>query len=194
MMTKSAPGGAAVLLVDLQHDFLGAEGSRMPVDPDGAAKVLSTANAILDKHVLKRATPVLVLNQFPASARIANFFRNGAAVSGSPGAEIDTRVRHSGPIKVISKSRPSAFSNPELAVFLRDLGVAELYVMGVYAEGCVRATVLDALRRGYQVNVISEAVATNRVWTKRFALWAMRRAGATLLPTIDGADVSDSLD
>ena len=45
--------------MDLQHDFLGAEGSRMPVQPEGVAAVIGTANAILGKEVLTQALPIL---------------------------------------------------------------------------------------------------------------------------------------
>ncbi len=181
---------AAVLLMDLQRDFLDTDDARMPVDASGAASVLRNANAVLAKRALETSIPVLVVNQFPASARIANFFRKGAAISGTPGAELDPRVRNSAQVKVIPKSRPSAFTNPELDSYRKAQGVKELYVMGVFAEGCVRATVLEALRRGYKVNVIADAVATDKPWKKRFALWAMKRAGATLLPTVCVADAS----
>ena len=67
-MTRSA-----VLLMDLQHDFLGAEGSRMPVDAEGAAEIIDTANAILKKEVLAQAIPILIVNRFPAKERIAKF-------------------------------------------------------------------------------------------------------------------------
>ena len=82
---------------------------------------------------------------------------------------------------MISKSSPSAFSNPELHRYLQAHGVNELYIVGVFAEGCVRATVSDARRRGYKVNVIADAVASSGPWKKRFGLWAMRRAGANVL-------------
>ena len=127
---------------------------------------------------------MLIVNQFPASARIANFFRRGAAVAGTPGSELDPRLCNSSQVKVISKSSPSAFTNPELESYLQARGVTEIYVMGVFAEGCVRATVLEARRRGYKVKVVTDAIATNATWKKQFALWAMKRCGATLLPTV----------
>jgi nicotinamidase-related amidase len=170
--------------MDLQHDFLGANGSRMPVDTKGAAAVLGAANAILAKEVLASAIPVLVVNQFPASARIGNSFRNGAAVEGSAGAQLDGRLHNSAGIKVITKSCPSAFTNPELDAFLRAQGVREIYVLGVFAAGCVCATVRDAAQHGYKVNVIADVVASNARWKKKFALWVMKRAGATLLPSV----------
>ena len=33
--------------------------------------------------------PILVTNQFPASARVANLFRHGAAIGGTADAELD---------------------------------------------------------------------------------------------------------
>ncbi|HYC42111.1 MAG TPA: cysteine hydrolase [Noviherbaspirillum sp.] len=174
----------AVLLMDLQHDFLGAEGSCMPVEPDSIAPVIDTANAILQKEILKDALPVLVVNQFPESDRIGNFFRRGAAVAGTRGAGLDSRVRCDASVKVIAKASASAFTNPELDRYLRAENITDLYVMGVFAEGCVRGTVLDARRHGYAVHVLADAVASNASWKKRFGLWAMKRAGADILPSL----------
>ena len=185
-----AVGCVAVLLLDLQRDFLGGAEARLPVDAPGAAAVLRTANAILAKRVLPAALPVLIVTQFPASARLANLFRKGAAIVGTPGADLDPRVTPTGHIPVMTKARSSAFTNPELERYLHAHGVTELYVLGVFAEGCVRATVRDARRRGYPVTVIVDAVATNAHWKRRFALWAMRRAGATLVPTVGVADAT----
>ena len=156
----------------------------MPVDERGAKAALRVANAVLSKRVLAGALPILVTNQFPASARIGNFFRHGAAISATAGAALDPRLERSGSEVVITKARPSAFSNPELQRCLDSHGVKKIYVLGVFAEGCVRATVVEAVELGYSVTVIADAVATNAAWKKRFALWAMARAGADILPNV----------
>jgi nicotinamidase-related amidase len=182
---------SAVLLIDLQRDFLDSGGGRMPVDERGAEAVLQAANAVLSKKVLVGALPILVLNQFPPTARIGNFFRKGAAVAGSVGAELHPRLEPSGSVKLIAKSSPSAFSNPELQQYLRGQGVEALYVLGVFAEACVRSTVNEAIRLGYTVHVIADAVATNAAWKKRLALWAMKRAGANLVPSLSASGPSD---
>lgn len=65
---------------------------------------------------------------------------------------------------------------------MRAENITDLYVMGVFAEGCVRATVIDARHRGYAVHVLANAVASNASWKKRFGLWAMNRAGAVIVP------------
>jgi nicotinamidase-related amidase len=179
---------AAVLLMDLQRDFLDRRGGRMPVDGQGAQAVIRVANDVLSRRILADALPVLVKNQFPAAARVANFFRNGAAVCGTVGAELDLRLVRSGSEMVITKSSPSTFSNPELERYLCAHGVEELYVLGVFAEGCVRSTVVEAVKRGYTVHVVADAVASNAAWKKSFALWAMARAGAEILPSVVSLD------
>ncbi len=172
--------GSAVLLMDLQEDFLDETG-RMPVDRLGAQAVIDTANAILSGKALPGTSPVLVVNQFPASARVGNLLRHGAAIVGSDGSRLDRRLVNHETARVFAKRRASAFSNPELLAHLRMHGVKRLFVLGVFAEGCVRATVLDAVREGFMTCVISDAIATNAQWKKRLALWSMKRAGAILL-------------
>jgi nicotinamidase-related amidase len=174
----------AVLMLDLQRDFLDLKQGRMPVDEAGAQAVIRVANQVMSRRVLANALIVLVTNQFPATARVANFFRHGAALRGTVGAELDPRLGRTGSELVITKSSPSAFTNPELERTLQAHGVQDLYVMGVYAEGCVRSTALDAVKHGYTVHVIANAVATNARWKKAFALWSMARSGAEVLPSL----------
>lgn len=173
---------AATLLMDLQIDFLSAEGGRMPVFPADAARVIEAANAVLAGRSLSGSLPILVVNEFPASDRIANLFRHGAAVKGSPGAALDPRLQVPESVRVFAKRRPSAFTVPDLDPYLRANGVSTVYVLGVFAEGCVRATALDARQRGYEVAVPLAAIGTNAEFKRRFAAWAMRRSGIRLLP------------
>lgn len=156
----------------------------MPVDPADAERVIETARAVLEGKTLRNHLPVLVVNHFPSSARVANVFRRHAAIAGSKGAEIDPRIRPSPGTPMITKSRASAFSNPELQALLQAHRVRELVVFGVFAEGCVRATVADAIRLGYQVTVPIDAIGTSSWVKRRFALWALRRAGAHLVPSL----------
>lgn len=178
------PSGLAVLLMDLQVDFLDGEAGRMPVSAHDAARVIDRANAVLSGRCLGSALPVIVVNQFPVTDRISNFFRKGAAVSGSSGAAMDGRIARQPQTRVFAKSRASAFSNAELEPFLRENAVDSVCVMGVFAEGCVRATALDAKARGFSVVVAEDAVATNSSLKLAFALWALRRGGVSVVPTL----------
>ena len=154
-----------------------------------AERVIESANAVLDGVVLPSSLPVLIVNQFPRSAHIGNFLRHNAAIVGTAGAELDSRIRRRSDAIVFAKSAPSAFSNPDLGRFLRGHGIKSLFVFGVFAEGCVRATALDAKRQGYDVTVPMDAIGTNANWKRNFALWSMRRARVSIIPTLLGGFV-----
>eukprot|EP00887_Chlorella_sp_A99_P000591 scaffold17.g591.t1 len=86
-----------------------------------------------------------------------------------------------------------------LAEYLREGGTSLVYVCGVATEFCVQATVLDALREGFAVGVVVDAVAAANQqasglqatcsccwcvgggWAGREALLDMEHAGAALL-------------
>ena len=55
----------------------------------------------------------------------------------------------------------SAFeaTNIDLEGYLKDRGVDSLYLTGIAAEYCVKASALDAVRRGFAAYVIKDAVA-----------------------------------
>lgn len=178
---------AAVLLLDLQVDFLDTVHGRMPVSPEGALRVVAAANEVLEGRVLAGALPVLVVNQFSAATRVANYFRHGAAVAGSSGAELDPRIRAASGIRVFSKERSDAFTNLSLEPYLRAEGVEKLWILGVFAEGCIRATALSARQRGFEVEVPQAEIATNSSWKAAFALWALRRGGVTIIPSVRAA-------
>ena len=174
-----APAHSAVLLIDLQTDFLDPCG-RMPVERGGVDAALDAANAILSGQALRGAMPIAIVNEFPPSARIANFLRRNAAIAGSEGAKLDSRIARRENLAVFPKQRASAFSNGDLTAFLRMREIEKIYVLGVFAEGCVRATALAALRLGFEVFVLEDAIATNARWKKRLALQSMKRAGAVI--------------
>jgi len=180
---------SAVFLLDLQRDFLAATGARLPVSAKGVKAVLSIANEILNGNKLRGSLPIIIVNEFPRSAILRNVFRRHAAIAGSKGAELDPRLADSSHVNKFAKGSNSAFSNPELEKYLRSEGIAHLYVLGVMAEGCVRATVLDARKRAYRVTVIANAVASSSDWRVSVALWSMKRAGAEIV-YLDGSDRS----
>lgn len=174
----------AVLLLDLQVDFLNTQCGKMPVDPEGVVRVIEAANAILQGELLGGSLPVFVVNQFPPTATIANFFRHDAALAGSTGAALDPRIATMPSIRSFPKRQASAFTNPDLEPYLRSEGVGSIWVMGVFAEGCVRATALDARRRGFQVSVPAAEIATNAPWKASFAVWALKRGGVIVVPSL----------
>jgi nicotinamidase-related amidase len=171
----------AVLLMDLQVDFLDTHKGRMPVEKAGAARVIAAANSVLLSNAFPGVVVVAIVNAFPRSQRISNFFRHHAAVSGSAGAQLDQRVSLPPGTPIFSKACADAFSNASLHTYLQSCAVTRVCIIGVFAEGCVRATALAARKLGYDVCVPLDAIATNASWKLRFATHSMRSHGVSLV-------------
>ncbi len=174
----------AALLMDLQVDFLASTGARMPVGEPDASRVIALANQVLDGTLLPGCLPILVVNEFPRSDRIGNLFRHGAAIAGTPGSALDARIRSRPGVMIVPKRQPSAFTNPALDAALKAGAVTELWVLGVFAEACVRATAVDGMRRGYSVVVPIDGIGTNCKIKRNYAVWALRRASISVIPSL----------
>jgi len=167
----------ALLLLDLQRDFLETSG-RMPISAGDADMVIAAANRLV-RHAEKAGwQQIFIKNEFLKSDWIGNLFRRHAAIEGTFGAEIDPRVIIPTGSAVIAKSSPAAFTNPALAEALKSAGIRQIVILGVMAEGCVRATVKGARNRGFAVTVVADGVASRREFLKRFGLKSMQKAGA----------------
>lgn len=123
--------GKAFLVLDIQNDFT-SQNAKMPVDSAQAEIMIKNVNEILNQSSQMNTIVIYIGNEFEKGNFIANYFRNYAAIKGSPGAELDKRL------KVInnnyfSKDEPDAFSSEKLNEFLIANQVDELYICGVFA-------------------------------------------------------------
>jgi nicotinamidase/pyrazinamidase len=87
----------------------------------------------------------------------------------------------------------SAFeaTNLDLSYWLRKREVEKLYITGIATEYCVFSTAMDAMREGFQVFVVADAVAgvNQQEGDHERALHEMAAGGVTLVPA--GADILD---
>ena len=179
-MTGATDAGArALLLVDFQHDFLNPSG-RMPVARAHVMPMLDAVQAIIDDARRHHWTVIEIANAFRRRDLLGNHVRRRAAIAGSPGAAWDTRVSPRGATRV-HKWRANAFTNPELERCLERAGVADLLITGVYAKACVKQTAKAALRSGYTVEIVEDAVACSSDRSRARALRDLERAGARIV-------------
>jgi nicotinamidase-related amidase len=174
---RTDPAHSAVLLVDLQVDFLRAEG-RLPVAPGFVSPLLECAEAVVIEAREAGVRVVHIANAFPRWS-VGNLFRKFAAIQDSPGAALDDRVSRGDDEPVFTKARSDAFSNPQLESWIHQHGIERLLVLGVYADGCVRRTAEGALHRGIAVIVPRAGVASRSTVAVDRGLRAIRRAGGT---------------
>lgn len=182
-MSGTGEGGIALLAIDLQNDFLADKG-RMPVARNQVAGILSTANRLLVLAGVVGWTVAYVVNEFSPWDFPANLFRRHAAIRGRPGCGIDPRVAMvEGPR--FAKTKGDAFSNPDLTAFLNSQGIARVFLLGVFAEGCIWRTALGALRQGFAAVVVADAVASASDMRRSAALEKMGRRGIAIVSAED---------
>lgn len=108
-------------------------------------------------------------------------------VQGTSGAELSPKLDRAKVDLVVDKGQEptsqgySAFQDTGLGELLRERGVEHLYVGGLATDYCVKQSVLDARREGFDVTVVEDAVRGVEVepGDSAGAVDEMREAGAT---------------
>lgn len=153
----------ALLIVDVQRDFL--PGGKLGV-PDGDA-VVPVLNRYIDT-ARKAGVPVFASRDWHPPKHCSFKPQGGPwpehCVAGTVGAQFADGLRLPPDVVVIDKAireeadAYSAFSGTTLADQLRARGVKRLLVGGLATDYCVLNTVRDALREGFGVVLLEDAI------------------------------------
>ncbi len=173
--------GKALFVMDMQKDFT-EETGRLPVEMSQAEGALTNINDLIQSSGKQRMDVIYIRNEFPRRAFLANRFRNFAAVAGEEGSEFDDRLILSGG-PVFTKKHPDAFSNGMLKNYLKANGIGVIYITGVYTDQCVLRTALKAVKNGYRVICLEDAVAGKNEKRVTRAVRKMDRAGISIMTT-----------
>jgi nicotinamidase/pyrazinamidase len=151
------------LIVDVQRDFL--PGGKLGV-PDGDA-VVPVLNRYIDT-ARKTGVPVFASRDWHPEKHCSFKPQGGPwpehCVAGTAGARFADALRLPPDVVVIDKAireevdAYSAFSGTTLADQLRARGVKRLLVGGLATDYCVLNTVRDALREGFGVVLLEDAI------------------------------------
>ena len=152
----------ALLVIDVQNDF--CPGGTLAV-PQGD-EVVEPLNKLIDQF-LERGAPVYKTRDWhpPVTKHFAAYGGTWPVhcVRNTEGAEFHPALRDDARIKVISKGVDdidgySAFDHTDLATLLSQQHVEEVVVGGLATDYCVKNTVLDALKHGFKVKAIENAM------------------------------------
>jgi nicotinamidase-related amidase len=152
----------ALIVVDVQNDF--CPGGTLAV-PHGD-EVIAPLNKLIDEF-LERGAPVYKSRDWhPPTTK--HFEAYGGTwpvhcVQNTGGAEFHADLRDDPRINVISKGLGdtdcySAFDETHLADRLHEHNVEEVVVGGLATDYCVKNTVLDALKNGFKVKAVENAM------------------------------------
>ena len=80
------------------------------------------------------------------------------AIKGSRGASIVDELKPEGTDILVRKNAFSGFYNTELDKMLKKLSIRKIVITGIITNISVLCTAVDALMRGYEVDVVKDAV------------------------------------
>lgn len=180
---ESMQRGDALLIVDVQNDF--CPGGALPIE--AGDEVIPVLNGCIDA-ALDKDLPIYASRDWHP-ARHPSFAERGGpwpphCVQDTEGARYHPNLKlPASTVKVtkgvrFDQDQNSAFDQTGLAVQLRRDGVTRLWVGGLAEDVCVRASVLDALKEGFDVVLIENATRPVTADGGRRALREMRDAGA----------------
>ena len=173
-----------LLVVDVQNDF--CPGGALAVT--GGDEVVAPLNKLIAEF-LERGEPVFKSRDWhpPTTKHFAAYGGTWPVhcVQDTKGAEFHPGLIDDIHIRVISKGLGdedsySAFDGTDLALQLRRLGVEEVWVGGLATDYCVKQTVLDALKEGFRVKALENAMRAVEINSGdgERAIEEMRKAGA----------------
>jgi nicotinamidase/pyrazinamidase len=183
----SSSSKRALIVVDVQNDF--CPGGSLAVTRGD--EVVAPLNKLIEEF-LEHGEPVFKSRDWHPE-KTKHFAAYGGTwpvhcVQNTKGAEFHPDLIDDMHIRVISKGlgdedRYSAFDGTDLGLQLRRLGVEEVWVGGLATDYCVKNTVLDALKDGFRVKALEDAMRAVEVnpGDGERALAEMREAGAEVV-------------
>jgi nicotinamidase-related amidase len=174
------PAHTALLLIDMQRDFIDADGlfGKLGIDLSmyaefrprlGALLAGARRSGILVVHIQNTALPGR-MSDSPAQIHF-NLKMHEAArrdgpplrytVPGSPGHSVAAGFEPLADELVVRKYRSSGFWGTNLQLLLRSNGIETVVVGGCTTEGCVESTARDAMFNDYYVVIPEDCVASD---------------------------------
>lgn len=186
----------ALLVIDVQNDFADPHGSLYVT---GGNEILALINAEIASAQAAGALVVYTQDWHPPDT--PHFAKDGGiwpvhCVAGSWGSQLATGLVEAGPVVRKGTAGEDGYSGftarqpgtgirspTGLAAMLEDRGVNHVVVVGLATDYCVKDSVLDALRLGLAVTVLTGAVRAVDLapGDGARALSAMEEAGAAMV-------------
>lgn len=155
--------GDALIVVDVQNDFLPGGALAVP-DGDAVIPVLNLYTNLFEHEEL----PIVATRDWHPEDHCSFEAQGGPwpphCVAGTEGAAFATALDLHNDTEVISKAESagaeaySGFQGTGLDDWLRERGVRRVFVGGLATDYCVKETVRDALKLGYEVVLLTDAI------------------------------------
>jgi nicotinamidase-related amidase len=177
------PETTALLVIDMQLDFLGPEGylARKGYDVTPLRAIIPTVNRVI--RAARTAGCVVVFTRQGHRADLADmkFARRADRKRlreketsllrrGSPGFEIVPEIKVRSDDIVVDKTANGAFTYTDLELVLRAQGITHLLFAGCTTDVCVHSTLREANDRGFECLLIEDACASGDAYAHAAAV------------------------
>ena len=187
------PARDALVIVDVQNDFCPGGALGVP----GGDAVVPVLNRYAERFAAAGAPVFASRDWHPA--KTSHFKAYGGVwpphcVQGTPGAEFHPQLTLPSDAAIVSKGMDpsedaySCFQSETgdgmpFPATLGELGVGRLFVGGLATDYCVKSTVVDGVREGFEMVVLADAIAAVDLapGDGAKALDEMRAAGAQMI-------------
>ncbi|HWC59410.1 MAG TPA: aldehyde dehydrogenase family protein [Verrucomicrobiae bacterium] len=151
---------SALLLIDLQQDFLGT------ADLQPSAPVLVARAAQLLRACRERKLPIIHIwttVDREKDIRLPHWRaqKRWMCVAGTPGHKTPEPLRPLAGESIVHKTGFNAFASGELDQILRSAGCDSVIVCGLHLHACVRTAAVESLERNLKVFIAEDAIASN---------------------------------
>ncbi|QJE01655.1 isochorismatase family protein [Massilia forsythiae] len=163
MSTIHLDAGDALLVIDMQYDFL--PGGALGVT--GGHEVIAPINHLIELFAAE-GLPIVASRDWHPQDHCSFGAQGGPwpphCIAGSPGAGFAAELALPDDAIVVSKADTaavdaySAFGGTDLAARLRARGVERVTVCGLATDYCVLQTASDALEEGFDTLIVPEAM------------------------------------
>jgi nicotinamidase-related amidase len=177
------PAQAALLVIDLQIDFLAADGyfARKGYDPAPLRAILPTVGSLI---AAARAAGFLIVHtrqgyraDMADMTGYERWRRRRAGLDGtkvmlrdSPGYQIVPEIPVAASDVVIDKTANGAFTHTDLDHVLRARDITHLLFTGCTTDVCVHSTLREAVDRNFQCLLVEDACASADAYAHAAAL------------------------
>ena len=170
---KLEPSAMALLVIDLQHDFLSKDGyfSRKGYDPEPLRAILPNVNAVI--AAMRGAGGTIIHTRQGYRADLADMTAyerwrrtraglegTGALLRSSPGFQIVPEIEVASADIIVDKTANGAFTHTDLDHVARARGITHLLFSGCTTDVCVHSTLREACDRNFQCLLIEDACAS----------------------------------
>lgn len=177
------PAATALLVIDLQVDFLSSDGyfARKGYDPAPLRAIIPTVNAVIAAARRAGCTIIHTRQGYRADRadmtpyerwrrRRAGLEDTDVLLRSSPGFEIDPAIDVRAEDIIIDKTANGAFTHTELEHVLRARGITHLLFTGCTTDVCVHTTLREAQDRNFQNLLIADACASGDQYAHEAAI------------------------